>query len=403
MGIGESGCKTYEREMITSSSIESVTLTSFTTTSRTFNDSEGHGHPTETERPATGALLTIRDSNGAEGYCFADADHLRPRVLTTYVRPALIGQDPLRREAIWNSLYRAQRGSYGGLHNRTLSYIDQALWDLAGRKLGQPAWKLAGGYRTSIPAYASTMCGDDIPGGLSSPEDYAAFAQSLVKQGYKGIKLHTWMPPVSFAPDARMDVKACAAVREAVGPDITLMVDSHHYYSRSDALYIGTELAKLDFAWMEEPMDEYSMASYKWLTDRIHLPIAGPESVEGTFRSRADWAAAGAVDILRIGVNSAGGIGSAIKTCHLAEAFGMDCEIHGGGAGTLALFGAAPNSRWYERGLLHPHLDFDTPPPHLRAVIDPIDLDGLVHLPDGPGLGEDINFEYIAQNQVSVA
>lgn len=388
--------------MTISSLVETVTLTRFATTSRVISDEHGHGHPSETEQPATGALLTITDSDGDKGYCFAGADHLRPRVLNGYIRPALIGQDPLCREAIWNALYLAQRGSYGGLHNRALSYVEQALWDLAGRKLGQPSWKLAGGYRTSIPAYASTMCGDEVPGGLSSPDDYAEFAVALVAQGYRGIKLHTWMPPVSFAPSVRMDVKACAAVREAVGPDIALMVDTHHYYSRSEARYLGTELAKLDFAWMEEPMDEYSMASYKWLTDRIDLPIAGPESVEGTFRSRADWAAAGAVDILRIGVNSAGGIGAALKTCHLAEAFGMDCEIHGGGAATLVLFGAAPNARWYERGLLHPHLDFDTPPPHLHSIIDPVDADGLVQLPTAPGLGEDIDFEYISENMISI-
>ena len=73
------------------------------------------------------------------------------------------------------------------------------LWDLAGRKLGVPVWKLLGGYRDRVPAYGSTMCGDEIPGGLATPEDYARFAENLVRQGYQAIKLHTWMPPVSFS------------------------------------------------------------------------------------------------------------------------------------------------------------------------------------------------------------
>lgn len=378
--------------------IDSVTMTTFSTLTRNWEDSEGHAHPSETGVPATGMLLTITDSDGFEGFSLVAGDYLREGVLNQYIRPLLVGQDPLRRDKIWNDLYLAQRGAYGRLHERALSFVEQALWDYAGRRLDQPVWKLLGGLRDSVPAYASTMCGDDVVGGLSSPDDYAAFAVDLVAKGYRAVKLHTWMPPVSFAPDARMDVRACAAVREAVGPDIVLMLDCYHWYNRSDALYIARELDKLDYAWMEEPMDEYSMSSYKWLTDQVDLPIAGPESVAGTFRSRAEWAASGAVDILRIGVHSAGGISPALKVCHLAESFGMDCEIHGGGVGSLAVLGAAANGKWYETGLLHPHLDFETPLPHLTSVVDAIDANGSVPLPTASGLGEPIDFEYIAAN-----
>lgn len=386
-----------------SSVIETVTMTAFSTLARTWEDAEGHAHPTQEGVPAEGLLLTITDSEGDEGFSLVSGDYLRDAVLNKYIRPTLIGRDPLRREQIWHDLYLAQRGAYGKLHERALAPVEMALWDLAGRKLGVPVWKLVGGYRDTVPAYASTMCGDEIPGGLSSPDDYATFAVDLVAQGYKSVKLHTWMPPVSFAPDARMDVKACAAVREAVGPDVVLMLDCYHWYSRSDALYIARELDKLNYAWMEEPMDEFSMSSYKWLSDQVPLPIAGPESVDGKFRARAEWAATGAVDILRIGVNSAGGISSALKVCHLADSFGMDCEIHGGGVGSLAVLAAAHNGRWYEAGLLHPHLDSATPLPHLYSVVDAIDMDGNVAMPTAPGLGEPINFEYIEQNTVSVS
>ncbi|GGD69561.1 enolase C-terminal domain-like protein [Microbacterium murale] len=381
---------------MTDATIDTVTITMFDTLARTFRDSHGHDHPSEEPFAVVAALLTIVDSDGASGHTIVQGDYLRESVVTDYVRPALVGRDPLRRERIWHDLYLAQRGSYGRLHDRALTFVDQALWDLAGRKLGVPVWKLVGGYRDSVPAYASTMCGDEVPGGLSSPDDYAAFAVSLVEKGYKGVKLHTWMPPVSFAPDAKIDIRACAAVREAVGPDIALMLDSNHWYSRSDALYLARELEKLDFAWMEEPMDEYSMSSYKWLQARTDMAIAGPESVEGKFRSRAEWAASGAVDMLRIGVGSAGGITPALKVCSLADAFGMDCEIHGGGPGNLAVLAGSHNSRWYEAGLLHPHLDSVTPAPHLLSVIDAIDADGLVHMPTEPGLGESIDLEYIA-------
>ena len=138
----------------------------------------------------------------------------------------------------------------------------------------------------------------------------------------------------------------------------------------------------------------------KWLVEQVDVLVAGPESVDGKFRSRAEWAASGSVDILRIGALSAGGISAALKVCALAEGFGMDCEIHGGGSGALALVGSAPNARWYERGLLHPHYDYETPPPHLHSIIDPIDTSGNVELPDLPGLGDDINFEYIEEHRI---
>jgi L-alanine-DL-glutamate epimerase-like enolase superfamily enzyme len=299
--------------------IESVAMTTFHTVSRTEEDNEGHAHPRAGEAPATGMLLTISDTDGAQGFSLVTGDYLRSSVLDKYVRPTLVGKDPIRREQIWHELYLAQRGAYGVLHDRALSFVDQALWDLIGRKLGEPVWKILGGYRDKVPAYASTMCGDDISGGLATPADYAAFASSLVAQGYRAVKLHTWMPPIAGAPNVARDIEACAAVRDAVGPDIELMLDCYHWYSRRDALTIAREITALNFSWMEEPMDEYSMSSYKWLTEQVGVLIAGPESVEGKFRSRAEWASTGAVDILRAGVHSSGGISSALKVCHLAD------------------------------------------------------------------------------------
>lgn len=218
----------------------------------------------------------------------------------------LVGQDPFNRERIWQDLNHWQRGSAHQLTERALSFVEQALWDLIGRSLKMPVYKLLGGYRDTVPAYGSTMCGDDLPGGLSTPEEYAAFAEKLVARGYKAIKLHTRMPPISFAPNPKMDIKACAAVREAVGPDIDLMIDGYHWYSRAEALWIGKELEKLNFAWFEEPMEEDSMSSYAWLAENLSIPIVGPESFGGKHHMRAEWVKAGACDILRAGANGVG-------------------------------------------------------------------------------------------------
>jgi len=380
--------------------IERVTVTTFRSVSKSFVDVCGHRHPGPA-RETTEALLTITDSDGVTGCCLAQPDHLREAVMERHVRPVLTGQDPLGRERLWRELARRQRGAHGGLTDRAIGYVDQALWDLAGHKLGVPAWKLLGGARDRLPAYASTMCGDEIPGGLATPQDYAAFAVQLTELGYRAIKLHTWMPPVSFAPDVAADIAACAAVRAAVGPDIALMLDANHWYSRMDALRLGRALDELRFTWYEEPMTEASVQSYRWLAAQIETPLLGPEIAWGSYHARAEWAATGACDILRAGVDDVGGITPAVKAVHLAEAFNMDCEIHGTGSGNLALLGATTSGRWYERGLLHPMSDYDEVPPYLRSRIDAMDADGFVTLPTGPGLGDDLDHGYIHDRTVA--
>jgi L-alanine-DL-glutamate epimerase-like enolase superfamily enzyme len=380
--------------------IERVSATEFTFPTRRSVDAAGHSHPGP-ETLARQVLVTLTTDEGHQGHAFGAPEVVRRHVLDAFARKVLVGQDPLQREQLWHSLEHWQRGSAGQLTDRALAVFDQALWDLAGRALKTPVYKLIGGYRDKVPAYGSTMCGDELAGGLATPDDYAAFARKLVDRGYKAIKLHTWMPPVSFAPDPAMDIKACAAVREAVGPGIELMLDGYHNYSRTDALRIGRALEKLGFSWFEEMMNEQSMASYTWLSGQLDIPVIGPESLSGKHHSRADWVQAGACDILRAGVAGTGDIGPALKVAHLAEAFGMNCEVHGNGAANLAVCAAIKNCRWYERGLLHPFLDYDEVPAYLRRLADPMDNEGYVHLSRQPGLGEDIDFDYITAHTVS--
>ncbi|WP_178084234.1 mandelate racemase family protein [Pseudomonas viciae] len=380
--------------------ITGVHVEVFATPSRRAQDSAGHAHPGD-EVMIKMALLRIGCDDGSEGYAFGPPELIRPHIIESFVRKVLIGRDPMDRESIWQDLAHWQRGSAGQFTDRALALVEQALWDLAGRTLKLPVHKLIGGYRDKVPAYGSTMCGDDLPGGLSTPDEYAQFAEKLVQRGYKAIKLHTWMPPISFAPNPQMDIQACAAVREAVGPNIALMLDGYHWYSRMDALTIGKALEQLDFAWFEEPMMEDSAESYAWLAANLDIPVLGPESIAGKFHSRASWVTQKSCDILRAGVAGVGGIGPCLKVAHLAESFGMDCEVHGNGAANLAVVGAISNCRWYERGLLHPFLDYEEVPAHLNSIVDPMDADGFVHLSDRPGLGEDINFAYIEANTLS--
>jgi L-alanine-DL-glutamate epimerase-like enolase superfamily enzyme len=375
---------------LTITGVESLT---FRYRSRVGRDEEGHAHPAP-EHDALQTLLRVRTSAGVDGYCFGASSET-----AAVAKRLIVGLNPLDRERIWTRLRQAQRLERRALDDANLSVVDQALWDVAGLLTGLPVAKLLGGFRDKVPAYASTMCGDDIPGGLDSPEAYADFAAACRERGYPALKLHTWSPP--FGPDLKRDIAACRAVRDRVGPEMRLMLDPYHDYTREEALYLGRALEELDFSWIEEPMNEHSTSSYVWLTQQLTIPVCGPETAEGQMYTRAEWILRGASDISRVGLADVGGITPTMKTVHLCEAFGMRVELHGGGAGTLHVLGAmAIPGEYYERGLLHPHLDYGARTPWLKEIVDPLDAEGCVPVPRKPGLGHDIDWDFIRDNTV---
>ena len=357
-------------------------------------DDEGHAHPAPAHEKRQ-RLLRLRTSAGVDGYTFGGGEDT-----IAVARKQIVGMNPLDREAIWYKLLQGQRLERRALDDRNLAAIDCVLWDFAGRLVGLPVHKLIGGAgRAQVPAYASTMCGDDIPGGLDTPAAYGAFARACKAKGYTAFKLHTWMSP--HGPDLKRDIAACAAVRDAVGPEMKLMLDPHHDYTREEALALGRALEELNYYWMEEPMNEHSTSSFVWLTEKLDLPICGPETAHGQMYTRAEWIVRGASDLSRVGVYDVGGITPAMKVVHLCEAFRIRCEVHGGGAANLQVLGAmAIPGEFYEHGLLHPHVDFDAEKPWLVTPIDPVDREGNVPIPQGPGLGEQIHWDYIRDHLI---
>jgi len=359
------------------------------------SDRKGHSHPGEGDPVETERTITrIVTDGGPDGYAPGGSERENE-----WMADFLDGLDPLAREAIWKDIATHRATSY---RRGPLARIDHALWDLAGRHADLPVYRLLGGDRDRIPCYASTMCGDDDPDGLGTPEAYADFAEELVEEGYPAIKLHGWMPP--YDEDPERVIAACRAVRERVGPDIELMLDSHHFYTRNEARRIGEALGDLDYLWFEEPMNEQSTAAYEWLTDQVSIPIVGPECLRGNMQTRAEWIRNGAMDICRTSCGNGGGITGAMKTVHLCEAFEMTCEAHGGGAPNLHVMGAMSiPGRYCERGLLHPKHDYGWTPPHLDSATDELNDDGTVTVPQDPGLGIDWDWDYIEANRVDSA
>ena len=261
-----------------------------------------------------------------------------------------------------------------------------------------------GGARDKVKAYASTYPN------IGVPRVYAEHALACKDEGYLAYKIHPhyfWNPetgqPTPGRPsNIKADIETIHLVREAVGPDYVLMYDPWGtYMSMEEAIKVGRELEKLDYYWYEHPMPEYRVESYVRLCRELSIPILSPEIVAGGVFSRAEWILRGAGDMSRIDVVR-GGITGARKTAIVCEAYGLRCEMHMAGWGNLQVCGATSEdtSEYYEKGLLAPGVDYDAPHPYLKDTCDKIDADGYVHLPTGPGMGYEIEWDYIDDNLI---
>jgi L-alanine-DL-glutamate epimerase-like enolase superfamily enzyme len=247
---------------------------------------------------------------------------------------------------------------------------------------------------------------------MGAPEEYARHALACQQAGYMHYKIHPyyfWDPvtqkPVPGRPShVEQDIEACRAVRAAVGEDMVLSFDPWGTYrTYEEALRVGRELQKLGFYWYEHPMHEYRVAAYEKLCRELQIPILSPEIAAGSFYTRADWIRRGASDMSRIDVLR-GGITGVKKMVAVAEAYGVKCEIHMSGFANLQILGATSEDtcEYYERGLLAPGVDYDTPPPYLQEICDPLDGEGYVSVPQGPGMGYQINWDYIEEHRIAI-
>jgi L-alanine-DL-glutamate epimerase-like enolase superfamily enzyme len=345
-------------------------------------------------------VTRITTDDGGEGYSIGGHDVHAYAPSKTEIenaaRPLLVGENPLDRARLWQWMMKHRRFSEALIGN-----LDCALWDLLGRMAGVPVAKLLGGAREKVKAYASTWPN------LGTPEEYAAHALQCKQRGYKAYKIHGYIhwDPYRQVPTPAMpafpkeDVEICQAVRQAVGDEIVLMLDPWGVYTYEESLYVGREIQRLGFYWLEHPMDERRMEPYRRLCRELNIAVCSPELATGSYYSRAEWALQGASDIGRIDVNF-GGITACQKALAVYEAFGIPCELHVGSFANIQLLGSTTEEtcEYFERGLLRPDEDYDVTPAYLNSPRDPMDGEGYIHLSDRPGLGVDYNWDYIREH-----
>lgn len=300
--------------------------------------------------------------------------------------PWLIGEDPLRTDYLWQEIYaRLRDHGQKGVVIQGLSAIDIALWDIKGKHFGVPVYRLMGGpLRNYVQAYATGLYRRKS----GNPLEYLAEeAAGYVAEGFKAVKLK-----VGFGIEE--DARVTRAVRDAIGPDVALMVDANHAYDATAAVRLGRKIEQYDIGWFEEPVLPEDLAGYQAVRAALSIPIAGGECEFTRFGFR-NLLVSRAVDVIQPDTCAAGGLSECKKIADMAGAFGTRYNPHVWGTGvalaaSLQLLAVLPPHTPPSLAPIEPMLEFDrTEHPIRQAVLTaPIEhTNGMVRVPDGPGLG----------------
>ena len=337
---------------------------------------------------APGSILTIETDAGVKGEV--------PGAIDARAAQYLLGRNPLERDKIWHDLKRSQRGRANGPPGA----VDVALWDIAGKLYGAPIHELLGGWRMKLPCYASTYHGDEN-GGLTRAEDYGDFALRCKEEyGYPAFKIHGWIG----GPIDR-EAAAVLATRKAVGDGMALMLDpAGAFETFDDVLRVGRACDEARFFWYEDAFrgGGFSQYAHAKLREFIKTPLLMGEHIRG-LEAKADMILARATDYVRAGAGEDGGITGVMKIGALAEAHGLDVELHGPGLAHRHCMAALRNSNYFELGLVHPKVTRDRAPiyrdPRWLDLLDSVDEQGCVDVPTGPGLGVDLDWDFITRHK----
>ncbi|GIK36468.1 MAG: mandelate racemase [Chloroflexota bacterium] len=330
-------------------------------------------------------------------------------IVLNELRQTILGQDPFKVEKLWQMMAtRAHQRGRRGMLLMAMSGIDIALWDIIGQATRTPLYRLLGGYRDTLDAYASA-------GFYTRDKDMAGLADEFagyVERGFRYVKMKVGRnPDVMLNPLHDMqaadyatatleeDIERVKVVRAAIGPKIRLALDANNAWTPSLALQFMRQVEHLDIHWLEEPVATDDIEGSAMLAQQLDTPVAGYETETGLPGFR-ELITRRAVDIVQPDVIWTGGITECRKVAALAQAYGLPVVPHVFSSAVSSIanmhfIAAIPNG-----GLL----EFDQNINPLRSELfeTPIEItpEGKVHLPEGPGLGVKLNQETIKRYQV---
>jgi len=321
-------------------------------------------------------------------------DQAVKNLVIEFTEKYLSGKDPLESEVHWTTMYHDPHARGGRLATTALSGLDIALWDLKGKILGQPVYKLLGGaHRDHIRVYANGWYTN--PG---TPQQNADEARQVVDMGYTALKFDPFGQEnyykISLA-EAQLAEDRVAAVREAVGPSVDILVEAHAKFGVMTAIQLGKRMEAYRPLFYEEPVSEENISELLEVRRKVNIPIATGERLYTKFPF-AQIVEAHAADVLQPDIANAGGITELKKIAIIAEAKHITIAPHNvcspvGAQAELHLCASIINFEIQEY-----HAEFYSD--HYFTVFDgfPRQQDGYVTLPDAPGLGLEINEDEIA-------
>ena len=345
----------------------------------------------------TAHLVEVETDEGITGWgeCFGAGNIALANkgIVEQVIQPMVLGMDPLDRDVIWHKVYNLMRDhGQKGMPLQSLSGVDIALWDITGKVANLPLHKLIGGaHRDQIEVYGYGM--------MLRPESannlVARFrdeAAAIRNMGFKAIKMKIGLGP-------KDDVRLIEAVRRGVGDDYRFMIDANHAYTTHDAFYVGRAMEEFDPYWFEEPVAPEDLDGYRELRSGLRVNISGGEAEFNRWGWRALLECRG-LDIAQPEVCALGGISEYLRVLALCHAHFTPVVNHVWGsaiavATNMHLLAAMPP---LPGGLFpwEPMLEFDTTDNKFRddLLTTPLNIqgqvaanDGLVAIPNGPGLG----------------
>ncbi|HEU0258923.1 MAG TPA: mandelate racemase/muconate lactonizing enzyme family protein [Burkholderiales bacterium] len=310
------------------------------------------------------------------------------KLIETTLRQLIVGMDALSTTEVWEKLYRAQLASHGMGAGACLaiSGIDMALWDIKGKALKQPLFRLLGGAMKAIPAYAG-----GVSLGYQPEAELVTEARKSLEQGYKAIKLR-----VGDAPSR--DIARMRAVRKAFGDDLVILTDANIGYQLEDVRRVMPVLDEIRAGWLEEPFPAHDYRTYREAKLLGRTPLAAGENHYTRFefnRVIED----GAITILQPDLSKCGGITEALRIAALASSWKLPIHPHSSMTGlnhaaTIHFLAAIGNGGYFEGDVSKSNLFRD------ELVENPgvVDRDGNVRPLDKPGLGLEVNEAFLAKH-----
>lgn len=343
-------------------------------------------------------LVEVICDDGAVGWGECLGPALPNQAMVRFYAAHVVGMSPLDTEVIWSKLYGISRDQgQRGLAMTALSGLDVALWDIKGKHFGVSVATLLGGrFRDSVRAYAT---GGFHRAGADRVQDAAEETAGHVAQGFRAVKIK-----IGF--DVAEDLAVIAAVRKAIGPDIDLMIDANHGYDVLEAIELGRAAAAYGVRWFEEPVIPEHLDAYRRVRASQPLPVAAGETWHGRYGFK-EALETGAIDIAQPDICGTGGFSEGRRVAELATLHGVRVVPHVWGtaiqiAASLQFLASLPFAPDRHDPRM-PWLEFDrTPNPFRQAIAsEPLEAsDGVVAIPDKPGIGIEVDREAMAKYRI---